>query len=187
VSGWGGTSIAFHQGTMVRTLLALALVSAGCAASGPSARVTAAPPPLQPVAGGWSGTYSVDAGPGSGGTIAFTLDVAEDVASGHLLLTPEGQQAPVQPAGINGPAPDAAASADAASPQPLALRLLAASDGLIYADADTYWDAARETSATLTLRGKLDGDAIRGTFRTTYADGSAQTLGRWSVTRTSGS
>jgi hypothetical protein len=160
---------------VVFVLLALA---SGCVGSTPSARVQSEPPGVDRLAGEWSGTYVVESGPGPGGTLSFTLQSRDpDVAAGPVVLKPEGAPAPYAPAD---PTQMAASST---TTSPLAIRLVAASDGLFYGDIDLFRDAARRTAATMTLRGQVDGDDLHGTFRTTYADGSAQTEGRWTVTR----
>jgi hypothetical protein len=177
-----GTAIASSAQSMSRAaVLVLIAFAAGCVGSTPSARVQAEPPGADRLAGQWSGTYVVESGPGTGGTLSFTLQSRDaDIAAGPVVLKPEGAPGPYVPAGAGDPT---LASAASASGSPLAIRLVAASDGLFYGDIDLYRDVVRRTDATMTLRGKVEGDAIRGTFRTTYADGSAQTEGRWTVTR----
>jgi len=164
--------------TAVFVLIALA---AGCVGSTPSARVQAEPPGADRLVGQWSGTYVVESGPGTGGTLSFSLQSRDpDVAAGPVVLKPDGAPGPYIPAGSVDPSLVPAVAGTGTS---LAIRLVAASDGLFYGDIDLYRDVVRRTDATMTLRGKLDGDGIQGTFRTTYADGSAQTEGRWTVTR----
>jgi len=167
---------------MLRTaVLGLTILAAGCLASTPSARVQAEPPAADRLAGAWSGTYVVESGPGSGGALSFTLEQRDaDVVAGPVMIRPAAASDEYLPAAA-GDLPSVPAAA-ARGPS-LTIRLLTASDGLIYGDTDTFRDAARGVDAIMTLRGELEKDEIRGTFRTTYTDGSAQTLGRWTVTR----
>jgi hypothetical protein len=169
-----------HRVIFIVTCVALA---AACASDLSRARTSGSGDPLDALAGHWAGTYTTDQGT-SAGTLAFDLDAAGDGARGPVTLKAEGAPEPYRPLNLDTPQRDG--TDQPADDHPLMLRWLAASDGMVYGDIDLYRDPARDTGVLMTLRGAYADDALSGTFRTTYTDGSPQATGRWSVRRDAG-
>lgn len=170
-----GAAFASPGAMRARALLIVTLAAAAACAGRTAPRVGASAP-ITALSGRWSGTYHVEEpSPAPDGTLVLDLHASDEGAVGTVVLTgPDGQT--VQPANTD---PTLGTSA---GDRPLAIRWFAASDGMMYGDIDLYADPTRETVALTTLRAAPGDDAIAGTFRTTYADGT-QASGTWRVTR----
>ena len=168
----------------IRTLLGAAMVAVagGCASLAPSIPVAATPGVLERLSGDWRGEYIGDHDHARQGTIAFKLTAGEDHAHGTVVMTPAGLGRPLQP--YRGDELTTPSQWRAEHNRVLAIRFVNADDDTLNGVLEPYWDPDRQTRASTTFRGRLTGNIIEGTFTTTYANGIAETGGRWKVRRT---
>ncbi len=168
---------------IVRTCLgALALaLSWSCTYVAPPIQLYGSPADLEALTGEWWGEYIGDRDHNRSGTITFRLVAGENHAHGDVLMVPEGTDRAYQP--YQGTEVHSAAGEPVHVARALSVRFVDAADGMISGELDPYWDPARRTGARATFRGRLKGHEIEGTFTTRYANGAAETGGRWKVVR----
>ena len=167
---------------IVRVLgILTAVLSWSCTYIAPPIRLQGSPADLERLAGEWWGEYVGDRDHGRRGTITFKLIAGENHAHGDVLMVPEGDNRPYRPyqAGeFTAQPPDVTHTTPV-----LSIRFANVFDGSVAGVVDPYWDPDRKTEATATFRGRLADNVIEGTFTTRYANGAAETGGRWKVTR----
>lgn len=126
---------------------------------------------LSSLAGEWRGSYESPA-LGRGGSIIFTLVSGEEHAHGDVVMVPSGTTSRLRPAeGMNAAAPA----------QTLTIQFVRAIGDQVTGTLSPYTDPECNCTATASFTGRLDGNAIRGTFVMRRASGSAQ--GTWAVSR----
>jgi hypothetical protein len=158
----------------VSLVLLLALVA--CSSTPAPVPVEGKTADLQQLAGEWEGEYSSEA-TGRSGTIVFKLAPGEDHAHGDVLMVPRGGGEPYRRT-------DAAWPEAAHVPgQLLVIRFVSASEGTVTGTLEPYRDPSCDCTVETTFTGKLQGDAIEGTFSSSSSRAAGRSGGRWRVTR----
>jgi hypothetical protein len=157
------------------------LISAGCATLSPPVRVEGQPADLEALVGKWSGEYVGDGARGRSGTIAFTLAAGENHAHGDVLMIPRGSTRPYER--YDGREPIGPRREPRPPAEMLTIHFVRAENGEVYGTLAPYWDPDRDCQAWTSFRGRIKGSVIEGTFASTYARPTAETTGRWRVTR----
>jgi len=155
-------------------------VAASCAFVAPRIEVAGTRGDLERLSGEWRGEYIGDRDHGRRGTIVFKLVAGEDHAHGDVVMIPEGRDRPYQryQGDEQRPAPDLTPRS-----RVLEIRFVNALDDTVTGVLEPYWDPDRRTRASATFHGQLRDHTIEGRFTTTYANGDADTGGRWHVER----
>lgn len=160
---------AFIATLAVGLLSACATVTARVPLIGPA-------PSVADLVGAWVGSYSSEA-TGRSGTIVFRLNAVDDTAQGsvHMHADPPRDNAAGAYHSLDRP------------PQPsipLFIRLVVVENGEIVGALEPYRDPTCGCLLTTTFQGHLEGEEIKGTFR---SDGDGihhlPASGNWSVTR----
>jgi hypothetical protein len=129
------------------------------------------------LAGEWAGEYySRDLG--RGGSIEFTLTSGEQTAFGDVVMIPRGSQTPFQPVIQTGELKTA--------PQPLEILKISfvqISGGRVSGKIGPYWDPDNKVTLLTFFDGLLEGDTIKGTFRSRNEQSGSFYTGQWEVTR----
>lgn len=127
--------------------------------------------------GDWYGEYQ-SAATGRSGSISFLLKAGEDSAQGDVIMTPEGWDHPLQPAGQPG-VPSAARTRRRA----LTITFVRASGGGVSGRLDPYVDPQCGCDVMTVFEGRLQGDTLRGTFTSHHEQGGADRSGEWWAVR----
>lgn len=155
--------------------LAVGLLSA-CASVTAKVPIVGPVPSVADLVGAWVGTYSSEA-TGRSGIIVFRLNAVDDTAEGsvHMDADPPRDNMGGSRYSVEKP------------PQPsipLFIRFVVVKDGEVVGVLEPYKDPACGCTLTTTFYGRLDGEEIKGTFR---SDGDGihhlPANGNWSVTR----
>lgn len=164
--------------------LLAAVVFQGCSAARTMRiAVKDRPVSIQPLVGQWHGDYVTDESSARQGSISFTLVAASnDSLHGVVQLTPAGADQPYPLFTVETPV--AADGGSAAPVQAPSIQIVPVDAHTVTATLDPYWDPDRQSPAFATFEGHVRGEAIDGTFRTTYASHSPDTTGKWRVSRT---
>jgi hypothetical protein len=159
------------------SIMALAMLAAGCAFNPPPVPVDARPADLERLTGRWAGRYE-RVNSGRAGSIEFNLVYGEDHAHGDVVMIPGGS-----PHAYRSWREDGVARGPVDAVQELTIRFVAVDDGEITGELDAYRDPDCDCRAYTRFRGRLRGDVVEGTFvtHTTRAAGPVQ--GTWKVTR----
>ena len=170
---------------MVRPLSLASLLAAtlavSCSYVSPPIQVTGQPADLEALSGEWTGSYQGDGPQGRSGSIRFTLQASEGHAHGDVLMTPKGSRRPYQR--YRSGEPVAAEREFPAPSESLTIQFVRVEDGTVMGTLDPYWDPDRECQAYTTFVGRVRGNTIEGTFKSTYSRPAADTVGRWRVAR----
>ena len=164
---------------MTRTVgvsLVLLLALAACSSTPAPVPVAGKTGDLQQLAGEWEGEYSSEA-TGRSGTIVFQLAPGEDHAHGDVLMIPRGGAEPFRRTDSSWP------EAAHVPSQLLVIRFVSASGGAVTGTLEPYRDPSCDCTVETTFTGKIEGDAIEGTFSSVSERGVGRTGGRWRVTR----
>lgn len=156
------------------------LAASACALNLPPVRVDGSPAALARLVGEWVGEYTSDEMDGRSGSIVFILDAGQNFARGDVLMTPKGSRGPYQRRDPDDPVTGRTLAVAAES---LTILFVRAEDGTLYGELDPYWDPDRHCEARTMFQGVLAGNAIRGTYQTTFASPHSKVTGRWRVTR----
>ena len=129
------------------------------------------------LAGRWEGSYS-SVETGRSGSISFTLTATGDSAFGDVIMVPRGYGQPLQ-------AWNRAAPAGATPPRSsvLTISFVRVAQGRVTGTLAPYADPETGGQLYTTFEGRLQGDAIAGTFTTRSAGGASTQTGQWKVTR----
>jgi hypothetical protein len=164
---------------MVVLVAAVAAVvgSSGCAAKPAPVPVLGDPSDLRALAGEWEGEYS-SRETGRSGSIVFTLRAGRDSAAGDVVMTPATP--PTSP--VHGEGRAAIPSGTPAA-QVLTITFVRATGDSVSGALAPYMSPDCSCSLTTTFVGRLQGDAIEGTFTTRGEGVPGAQPGRWKVTR----
>jgi hypothetical protein len=150
----------------------------GCGLAMSPVRIDATPADRQSLNGAWSGEYWTHAYDRHG-TIAFRLTASTEAASGEVLMISDRSGWPYQRY-----APTSGAAQFEPFTELLTIQIVRARDGHVTGHLEPYWDPDRHCQASATFLGSIDGNRIRGTFRSRCEDDSTRVLnGRWTVQR----
>ena len=158
-------------------LLALLSVSAGCATTPSPVPVEGNEPDLAALEGRWTGQYESSES-GRSGSITFELTAGRDTAYGDVIMVPGDMAPPVRDADAAGP------PAQPVSPVPLSISFVRASEGGISGALTPYTDPACGCSLRTVFEGRIEGDTIRGNYRSTHSTTGQVQRGTWVVART---
>ena len=158
-------------------IFAALLASAACTPVVMKTPVSGPTPSISRLVGEWQGDYS-SVESGRRGLIAFRLRAGADTAEGEVIMQSR----------VNDPsAPNASAipwDAMHTTQQQLGIRFVFVSENEISGVLNPYRDPDCGCTLTTTFRGKIQGDAIEGTF---HSEGSGTSHspqdGRWRVKR----
>jgi hypothetical protein len=154
-------------------LAAASLFACGAPAPPPPVAVRAAAADLASLIGEWNGEYS-SAASGRSGAIHLILQPGEDTAYGDVLMIPARAEGPFQPVNRD---------AETAGPQPLSIRFVAVSEGVVSGTLEPYRDPDCNCVLSTTFTGTLRGNTIEGTFVSQGGPGRQVQDGRWRVDR----
>ena len=165
-------------------LTSLAAVALACATKPTPVTVTGDPADKAPLAGRWSGEYQ-SASTGRSGSIVFNLSSTGEAASGDVIMIPRGYGKALErfdqtgASGVSG-----ASSQNTNNSQVLTIKLVKVSGDTVSGVLDAYRDPECNCAVETTFTGKLNGDAIDGTFATRGSQSNAPQTGTWRVRRT---
>jgi hypothetical protein len=128
--------------------------------------------------GRWDGSYS-SAATGRSGSISFTLTASGDSAFGDVIMIPRGFGRPLQ-AWNRGASP---AQIPPQRPAVLTINFVRVAQGRVTGTLAPYADPETGGQLYTTFEGRLQRDAIQGTFTTRSAGGTDAQTGQWKVTR----
>ncbi len=132
---------------------------------------------LAMLTGEWKGEYySKDLG--RGGSIEFTLTSGEKTAFGEVVMIPRGSQTPFQPPTRTGEPITATQSIEV-----LKISFVQISGGRVSGKIDPYWDPDNKVTLLTFFDGLLEGDTIKGTFRSRREQSGYFYTGQWEVRR----
>lgn len=127
--------------------------------------------------GEWKGEYySKDLS--RGGSIEFKLTSGEKTAFGEVVMIPRGSQTPFQPATPTGEPKTATQSIEV-----LKINFVQISGGRVSGKIDPYWDPDNKVTLLTFFDGLLEGDTIKGTFRSRNEQSGSFYTGQWEVRR----
>jgi hypothetical protein len=156
----------------IPVLVAAGLVSA-CAHHLANVPVVGPAPAIRQLEGEWVGEYS--RGPsGREGGLYFEPAVGEKIASGDVWMNPQGQGRP--------PYQGSATTANVAT-NPLTIRFVWIEENFVSGTLEMYRDPVTDNILLTTFRGRVEKDAIKGTFVTENKTTGAITSGEWSARR----
>lgn len=163
-----------------RTLLAIPLAGllATCAYNPPPAPITGDADTIGFLAGEWTGTYESE-DTGRVGDIYFRLRAGADTARGEVLMASRPGIYPPRSVPTEQDVPEPT------RPPPVAtINFIRAGGPWVYGALDEYFDP--ETGAPLhtTFTGRIEGDRIRGQFKSSPIGSAVTATGSWSVRRT---
>lgn len=164
----------------IALVASVALTSSGCASSWPSIRLEGDPADLALLVGRWSGSYTSDRPFEPGGSIVFILKEGENTAQGEVLMTRRGAIRPFAPYG-----PGTPGLAVHRQTQGLPIAFVRTDDGYVSGELESYWDFDRHCDAATTFRGRVRGNVVDGTYKTSYRGYYRADTGRWRVVRIS--
>lgn len=153
----------------------------GCASVPPPVEIAGAAAELRNLVGDWTGTYEYQ-GHGRRGTIRMNLrvDPASDatIAFGDVLMIPLDADRNRHPPGSDAPAGEVPAAAA------LAIRFVRVSDGMVSGTMEPYQDPEGGALLSTSFLGRIEKDAISGTFLASGGTANVPRRGTWKVTRT---
>ena len=153
-------------------LLFITGISALSACSGSKVPVIGDEESIQNLAGNWKGTYTNSITGGSG-FIEFNLKAGTDSAKGNVIMTPGESTRPYEPANER--------NEPYSEPRSLIISFVRVTGGFVSGMLDKYLapecDCVMETSFT----GKLEGNKIKGTFKTVNTETGNSSTGKWEV------
>ena len=162
-------------GVLVAALAAACSSSSPPPSPAPAIPVGASKEALASLAGRWEGEYSSPS-TGRTGSIVFELTGKENTAYGDVLMVPKGS--------LEAKPPTTAAESLHTMPQVLQIQFVDAEGGGVSGTLDPYDDPTCACQVRTTFVGKVQGDAIVGTFTTTPVEtGRKSSGGSWRVTR----
>jgi hypothetical protein len=165
-------------------LTAFAAVALACATKPTPVTVTGDPADKASLAGRWSGEYQ-SASTGRSGSIVFNLSSTGEAASGDVIMIPRGYGKALErfdQTGVSGVS--GASSQNTNTSQVLTIKLVKVSGDTVSGVLDAYRDPECNCAVETTFTGKLNGDAIDGTFATRGSQSNAPQTGTWRVRRT---
>ena len=130
---------------------------------------------LDALAGEWVGEYS--GGSSGGGSIALTITAGADTAHGDVLMTPTVTGRPL----VAGEDPTEHLR-HARSSEVLRIAFVRVEGGEVVGRLEPYTSPDCNCRVSAVFRGRMDGDRIAGTFRTTEPNGTGRD-GSWRVSR----
>ena len=162
----------------VQTVAAAALLAA-CAGQSAPVPVIGAAADVRRLAGQWLGEYSSNE-TGRAGSIAFTLDSAEDHAHGDVMMSPPNRvwTGFDDERYARGPEPP-----DLATARVLAIEFVRARGDQVSGVLAPYDDPACQCPVRTEFVGRLVADTLDGTYETRQVAGGTTTSGRWRVLR----
>lgn len=158
--------------------LAFAVAATACAARLPAIQLEGAPADLAQLVGNWAGEYVSDTAFEPDGSILFNLQAGEARAFGDVLMTRRGathayeRYDPEHPTGRS-----------VGVAQRLTIFIVRTKDGYVTGELDPYWDFDRECQAHTVFRGRIRGNAIKGTYETRFEGPFLRRTGQWQVVR----
>jgi hypothetical protein len=130
---------------------------------------------LDALAGEWSGEYT--GGSSGGGSIALTITAGADTAHGDVLMTPTTSGRPVTAAEDPNEHVRHARSSEV-----LRIAFVHVGGGEVQGRLEPFTSPECNCRVSAVFRGRVEGDRIRGSFRTTDPNGYSRD-GEWSVRR----
>ena len=134
------------------------------------------------LAGKWAGEYNSPA-TGRSGSIVFNLSPSGDSASGDVVMVPRGYGRPLIPYG-NASNTAIGATQTGGNSQVLTIKLVRVAGDTVSGVLDAYRDPECDCPVQTTFTGRINRDAIDGTFTTRGAQSNAGQTGTWRVKRT---
>lgn len=159
-------------------VLVTAAMMAACSRAAPPVPVLATEADIRLLAGEWVGEYGSPES-GRSGSIAFTLDSAEDHAHGDVLMGPPARNWTAFEDRIIEPFELAAREGT----QVLTIRFVRAAGDQVSGVLDPYDDPTCGCPVRTEFVGRLIGDTLSGTYETRPTTGGRATAGRWRVVR----
>ena len=129
---------------------------------------------LDALVGSWSGEYESPV-TGRTGTIQFTIRPGVDTVYGDVVMIPK-HAVQADPTHTGNPA-----GSGYVVPQPLQIRFVRLAGGEVNGVMAPYTDPECGCEVTTSFRGRVEGDRIAGSFRTTGR--GVATTGSWRVVR----
>jgi len=130
--------------------------------------------------GDWRGDYVADSSGAPHGSLSFGLVAGNNDAHGSLSINAAGADRAYE----RYRSESSVSSADTTPHVELpAIQFVRLQGSLVSGTIDAYVDPECQCPAIMTLRGKLDGDTIDGTFRATYDGRKPDMTGKWSAKR----
>lgn len=134
------------------------------------------------LAGKWVGEYNSPTA-GRSGSIVFNLSATGDAANGDVVMVPREYGKALVRYDPNAPG-GAAMQNPAGSSQVLTIKLVRVTGDTVSGVLDAYRDPSCDCPVVTTFTGRVNGDAIDGTFVTRGAQTAAPQTGTWRVKRT---
>ncbi len=159
-------------------LAAIAAMAFGCRYRPEPVPVLGSPGDLAQLAGDWDGEYS-SPGARRSGSISFQITAQGDSAFGDVLMRVLAGEVAPRPVDLL-----AGHAHHARSVELLAIKFVTVAGGSVEGELEPYIAPDCQCVARTTFYGRVDGDAIRGTFVTTNDRGPTQ-RGEWWVRRVS--
>ena len=174
-----------HSHQLLRSLLwplviGSLMLGSACALNLPPIRVDGPSAELDRLVGEWVGEYASDEYLGRSGSIVFILEAAQHFARGDVLMTPHGSRTPFE---RRDPERSPGVRVLGVPSQSLTILFVRAENGELYGELDPYWDPDLQCEARTRFEGVLVGNAIWGTYQTTYVSPLGKATGRWRVSR----
>ena len=165
-------------------LTSLAAVALACATKPTPVTVTGEPADKASLAGRWSGEYQ-SASTGRSGSIVFNLSSTGEAASGDVVMIPRGYGKALERFDQTGATGVTGASAqNTNNSQVLTIKLVRVLGDSVSGVLDAYRDPECNCAVETTFTGRINGDAIDGTFTTRGSQSNAPQTGTWRVRRT---
>ena len=161
----------------VCVLLAIAAIVAGCASVPAPVPVVGDAADLGRLAGEWGGDYQGETS-GRSGSIVFKLAAGADTAYGDVVMIPRERLASRPPT-----QDPSAGLAIPLTPQVVSIAFVRAADGMLTGRLAPYRDPDCDCVLITRFQGRLQGDAIEGSFSSTPESGGAVQTGTWKVRR----
>ena len=163
-------------------VVALAGVALACASKPTPVTISGDSGARASLAGKWAGEYNSPA-TGRSGSIVFNLSPSGDSASGDVVMVPRGYGRPLVPYGST-TSTVVGATQTGANSQVLTIKLVRVAGDTVSGVLDAYRDPECDCPVQTTFTGRINGDAIDGTFTTRGAQSNAGQTGTWRVKRT---
>jgi hypothetical protein len=134
------------------------------------------------LAGKWVGEYTSPS-TGRSGSIVFNLSPSGDAANGDVVMIPRGYGKALQPYSAASTASGAGIQNTTPS-QVLTIKLVRVAGDTVSGVLDAYRDPECDCAVETTFVGRLNDDAIDGTFSTSGRQSAGPQSGTWRVKRT---
>ena len=169
-------------------LTSFAAVALACASKPSPITVTGDAGDRASLAGKWSGEYQ-STSTGRSGSIVFNLSSTGEAASGDVIMIPRGYGKALErfdQTGVSGGQTTTTnvPSQNTNNSQVLTIKLVRVSGDTVSGVLDAYRDPECNCPVETTFTGRLNGDAIDGTFATRGSQSNAPQTGTWRVKRT---